>query len=123
MIKGSRAERLEYAILETVVSIFKGRQQDSWGGWATQVIARGLDQSSFDQPDLLSALKRLWKRGFLRLTKPDTQRREAYRYSGNEADDSQFFFHGTFNADITDEGRAYWDAIRFEPGLPIGFSQ
>jgi hypothetical protein len=123
MIKGPLADRLEYAILETIVKIMEGRQQDSWGGWTAQVTSRGVGQSEFTQQDLLSAFKRLWKQGLLRLTKPDSQRREANEYSANAADDGNFFFTSTFNADITDEGRRYWDSIREEPRRPIGFSK
>ncbi len=123
MVKGSLAERLEYAILETVVGVFEGHQQDYWGGWETQGVTRGVDRPEFGQPDLLSAFKRVWNRGFLNLTKPNSRRREAYSYSGNQTDDSKFFFTGPFNADVTDEGRGYWDRIREGPRRPIGFSR
>lgn len=123
MIKGSLADRLEYAILETIAEFMDGHQQDYWGGWEAQVRARGINQSELTQQDLLSAFKRLWKQGLLRLTKPNSQRREAHEYSGNAASDGSLFFTGTFNADITDEGRRYWDSIREEPRPPIGFSQ
>lgn len=122
MVKGPLADRLEYAILETVVRVFGGRHQESWGGWQSQISAHGIDISEFTYDDLLSAFKRLRNRGVLRLTKPDSQRYHAHEYSGNEADDDKFFFKDPFNAVVTDEGRSYWDSIREEPKRPIGFS-
>ncbi len=123
MIRGSLAARLEYAVLETVVQVFAGCQQDSWCGWRQQAIGRGVGQTEFADPDLLSAFKRLRDRGFLSLTKPDSHRRVACEYSGKQADDGSFFFNGRLNADVTDLGRSYWDSIREEPRRAIGFSR
>ena len=72
----------------------------------------GMVDGEFKDSDLLSALKRLWKRGIIRLSKPDTQRLHASEYSGNEEDDSEFFFTAMFNASMTDDGRLHWDTIR-----------
>jgi len=74
--------------------------------------------------DLLAAFKRLWNggNGVLRLTKPNNASRHAYDYSGNDADDSDFFFTGNFNAVATPAGRSYWDGIRVsKTRATIGF--
>jgi hypothetical protein len=103
----SLSERLEYAILQIVCrDRSDAKHQDSWGGWATFVRA---SVTEFAGADLLSAFKRLWKRGVIRLTKPDFQRYHASEYSGSESDDDEFFYRGPFNATITDEGRSHWD--------------
>jgi hypothetical protein len=121
MINDSLSEQLEYAILETVVQVFNGHQQDIWGGWEHQVTARGLDRSGFTPGDVVSAFRRLREGGILRLTKPDVQRAHAREYSDEVSDD--FFLVGPFNAVITDGGRRYWDSIREKPRHPIGFFQ
>src|SRR3989442_3640 len=94
------SERLEYAILEIGwLNPSRATHQDHWGGWSNSVQRR---VPEFSDADLLAAFRRLAKRGVLRLTKPDSQRRHAHDYSGNEADDDRFFFVGPYNATITD---------------------
>ena len=121
MVKGPLADRLEYAILQVVMG-WQGTVralQDSWGGWENRVREHVPDVTV---PDLKSAFKRLGKRDIARLTKPDSLRRNAYQYSGNDSDDAAFFFTGPFNVDITNDGVSYWDSIRTETiGNPIGF--
>jgi hypothetical protein len=58
------------------------------------------------QRDLLVAFNILRKIGVLWPTKPSNElfMRDAFGYSGSEADDEWFFFTGSFNATITDEG-------------------
>ncbi len=107
MVEAPLSEALEYSILSIVCrNPSDARHQDSWGAWreAVQRTVRG-----FADAALLAAFRRLWKRGVLRLTKPDSQRYHAYDYSGNDSDDDSFFFMGPFNASITDEGRSHWD--------------
>jgi hypothetical protein len=101
------SERLEYAILQIVCrDRSDAKHQNSWGGWASSVRTTVPELSN---ADLLSAFKRLWKEGVIRLTKPNFQRYHAYEYSGQESDDNEFFYRGSFNAAITDEGRSHWD--------------
>ena len=96
--------------------------QDSWGGWENRVREHVPDVT---QPDLKSAFKRLDKRDIVKLTKPDSQRRNAYEYSGNDANDSYdswFFLTGPFNVDMTDDAISYCNSIRIEKsGHPIGY--
>jgi hypothetical protein len=107
MVEAPLSERLEYAILEIVCrDRSESTHQDDWGGWCTAVRQRAPE---FVSADLLAAFRRLWRRGALRLTKPDSECRHAYDYSGNETDNEDFFFVGTFNATITDEGRSVWN--------------
>jgi len=121
MVKGTLAERIEYAILQIVMG-WQGTartHQDSWGGWENSVREHVPDVT---QPDLKSAFKRLSRRDLVKLFKPDSQRRNAHEYSGNDADDTGFFFTGPFNVDITDDGVSYWDSISMgSTGNPIGF--
>jgi hypothetical protein len=106
MVEAPLFERLEYAILEIVCwNPSEATHQDHWGGWRTSIQGR---VPEFADADLLAAFRRLWKRGVLRLTKPDLQRRHAHDYSGKEANDEAFFFPDSFNATITDEGRIAW---------------
>ena len=103
-------DRLAYAVLEIVMwDPAEAVHQDHWGAWASAVRNRVPTSST---QDLLSTFKLLAKHKILRLTKPNQQRLHAEEYSGDEADDERFFFKGPFNASITDEGRAHWDAIR-----------
>ncbi len=107
MVGPPLSERLEYAILKIVYrDPSDAKHQDSWGTWEASV---RVDVPVFATADLLSAFKRLWKRGVIRLTKPDFQRYHALEYSGRESDDNEFFYRGPFNATITDEGRSHWD--------------
>ena len=105
----------EYAVLK-IVSQSKldsnTGHQSRWGGW-TQSVNTFVPECS--QADLLSALKRLGKRGILRLKKPDPPPQyQGSAYSGSERDDDAFFFMGPFNAVLTDEGRSYWNSITRE---------
>ena len=85
----------------------EGTHQDSWGGWENSV--RGFVPDQFKQGDLKAAFTRLWRRGVVRLTKPDLRRYHGHDYSGIETDDDNFFFRGDLNVTITDEGRRHWD--------------
>jgi hypothetical protein len=107
MVETPLSESLEYAVLAIVCgNPSDARHQDHWGGWRA-AIQRSVPD--FADAALLAAFKRLWKRGVLRLSKPDSQRYHSQEYSGNELDDDSFFFTGRFNATITDEGRSHWD--------------
>jgi len=109
MVEAPLSDRLEYAILRIVYrNPSDARHQNSWGGWGSEVKT---DVLEFTGADLLSAFKRLWKKGVIRLTKPDSQRYHAQDYSGSESDDHSFFFMGDFNVSITDEGRSHWDRL------------
>jgi len=63
----------------------------------------------FAGADLLSAFKRLWKQDVIRLTKSDHSRYHAFEYPGSDSADPLFFYRGSFNASITDDGRRHWD--------------
>lgn len=103
MIKGSLADRIEYAILETLVEVFRGEQQGSQSEWRQQVMARGVPESEMTEfADLLSAFNRLRDNEVIRLEKLDNQR---------------------FNVAITDKGRKYWGSIKEPPTSPIGFAK
>ncbi len=120
MVKGPLSDRLEYAVLEIVMADpSEATHQDDWGDWGVSVRSR---VPEFTTGDLKSAFKRLWRKGVLRLSKPDLLRRNAEEYSGDETDDDRFFFVGPFNASITDEGRSHWDALRVAAsGRSIGY--
>lgn len=119
MAEGPLSERLEFAILEIICrNPSEATHQDHWGGWSIAVRRR---VPEFADADLLAAFRRLSKRDVLRLTKPDSQRRHAHDYSGNEADDDGFFFVGPYNATITDEGRSVWDRTE-EPKTTVFIS-
>jgi hypothetical protein len=126
MVKGPLADRLNYAILDTIDSIERNfsrtGHQDSWPGWESSAKKR---VPEFRYLELLSAFKRLRNAGIIRLSKPDNATKifDAHEYSGNDADDDSFFFTGPFNAFITDEGRSYWDGLKDKKsGGPIGFT-
>jgi len=107
MVEAPLSERLEHAILEIVCrNRSEATHQDNWGGWRTSVQLR---VPEFVDAELISAFRRLWKRGVLRLTKPDSARYDAHEYTGRESEDGLFFMAGPFNASITDEGRSHWD--------------
>lgn len=107
MVKGPLPDRLEFAILQIVMS-FNGKHQNSWGEWSSAV-SRVSDLA--DGAELKAAFTRLWKHGNLRLTKWHVDAMCDIEYSGKEQDDSAFFFTGNFNAIITDEGRSYWGKL------------
>jgi len=120
MGKDVLADRIEYAILEIVFRSAEADYQESMGGWRNAVAV--FVTQGFSQSDLRDAFKRLWRRGALDLTKPDTVRRHATAYSEEGMDDEHFFYAGLFNARATSEGRAYWNRIKEEPsGGTIGF--
>ena len=103
------ADRVEEIVLKIVATSRLGSlsgHQDYWGGWMRAVTA-SLPKCA--DADLLFALKRLNKRGIVRLTRPGDHRYEGDPYSGSEVDDSGFFFTGRFNVVLTDEGRKYRD--------------
>ena len=90
MVKGPLSDRLEYAVLEIVIlNPSEATHQDHWGGWELSVRSR---VPAFATGDLLSAFRRLWRKGVLRLSKPDLLQRNAEEYSGDETDDDRFFF-------------------------------
>lgn len=103
--KRTLSSKLEYSILENIAAMSERRLQNSIGGWFNRVRER--IPESVDYNDLLFALKRLWKWGYLRLTKL-----EGSEYSGNSADDSRFFFSGDFIVEVTPEGWSYWESLR-----------
>ena len=105
VMKRTLSSKLEYAILEYIAVMSERRVQNTIGGWFNCVRERVPEL--FDHSDLLFALKRLWKREFLRLTTLG-----GVEYSGNPADDSSFFFHGDFNVAVTPEGWSYWESIK-----------
>ena len=117
-------DRLEYAILGIVMRFSNGTHQDSWGRWEQEVRRAVPDnpRSTELRTDLKSAFRRLWSEGFLRLSKPDLIRRDASVYSGDEMDDESFFFVGSFNATITDEGRSHWDHLNSTTGNGVFIS-
>jgi len=104
------ADRLDYSILDIVMRSSNRSRQDHWGGWEHEVRQKLTDR--FQPADLKSAFKRLWNDGILRLSRPDSVRRHAFDYSGNEADDPAFFDTDRFNATITDKGIQYRDRLR-----------
>jgi hypothetical protein len=105
VMKRTLSSKLEYAILEYIAVISERRIQNTIGGWFNCVRERVSE--SYDHNDLLFALKRLWKRGFLQLTALG-----GVEYSGNSTHDSSFFFHGEFNVAVTPEGWSYWESIK-----------
>jgi hypothetical protein len=119
MVKGPLADRLQYAILQIVTTYSDDSHQESWGAWRNDVTRRVPDLAK--DADLKAAFKRLWKADYMRLSKAHDGQYHGLDYSGNEQDDDDFFFIGSFNATITDDGRSYWDGIRVEQSSPIGF--
>jgi hypothetical protein len=105
VMKRTLSSKLEYTILEAIAVMSERRLQNSIGGWFNRVRERVAE--SVDYNDLLFALKRLWKREFLRLIRLDGS-----EYSGNSTDDSRFFFNGDFVVEVTPEGWSYWESIR-----------
>lgn len=113
------SERLEYAILEIVCwNPSQATHQNHWGGWCSLIRRR---VPEFSEPQLVAAFRRLWRRGVIRLTKPNSTQREAHDYSGEERDDEWFFSTGPFNVSITDEGRSVWDRAE-EPKTTVFIS-
>jgi hypothetical protein len=109
MVKGPLPNRLEFAILQIMMTVRDGTHQASWGPWANDVSRLVPDLAS--QPELKAAFTRLWRHGYLRLTKWSVHDMQHVEYSGQEQDDSLFFFTGDFMATITDEGRSYWGTL------------
>ena len=115
---------MEYAILETVINFGEnGGLEAFWSGWQSQMRGRGIGEAELAQyDDLKGAFKRIWKKKYVLLEKFDPQKQEFCDYSGNDVDDSKFFFWDRFKVKITnEEGRKYWDSIREEARVPIGF--
>jgi TIR domain len=108
MVKGPLPDRLEFAILQIVMSV-GGKHQNFWGDWANAV--RRLVPDLLDIAELQAAFTRLSKRGYLSLTKWNTNAQRDIEYSGNEQDAASFFYGGTFGATITAEGRGYWGKL------------
>ena len=121
MVKGPLSDRLEYAILQIVMGYSDCRRQESWGQWMNDICKLVPDLAK--PADLEAAFRRLWKRDYLRLSKVADGRLHGLEYTGNEQDDEIFFYTGSFNATITDEGRSHWDGIRVDKsgGGTIGF--
>ena len=113
----SLSEQTEYAILNILAESTEKRQQNFWGEWEQSIRAT---VPRVQQGDLKDAFKLLWRQHFVRLTKPDTLRRDASEYSGRDKDDNSFFFIAAFNAILTPEGRAHWNRIK--RGSGIGFT-
>src|SRR6185437_1725368 len=96
MVKGPLPDRLEFAILQIVMSIGGGKHQNHWGGWHNEVqrlvpdLAQGVE--------LQAAFTRLWKRKLLSLSKWSTNDNLHVEFSGQQRDESQFFYTGTFGA-------------------------
>ncbi|HXS94141.1 MAG TPA: hypothetical protein VN736_06010 [Candidatus Limnocylindrales bacterium] len=107
MVKGPLPDRLEFAILQIVMSFGGGKHQASWGEWGNSV--RRLVHDLTDDAELKAAFKRLWKRGTLQLWKYSGG--QPWDYSGSEEDDEGFFFIGPFGATITEEGRSHWGKL------------
>jgi hypothetical protein len=105
MSKPTLSSKLEYAILASISVLSERRLQDFMGGWFNRVRERVPEP--FEHNDLLFALKRLSKRGYLRLTKLD-----GTEYSGNPREDSSFFFDREFIGEITPEGWSRWESLR-----------
>lgn len=108
MAKSPLPDRLEFAILQVVMSL-NGKRQNSWGEWSNAVTRVVPDLA--EGAELKAAFTRLWKHGNLRLTKWHVDAMCEIEYSGKEEDDSAFFFTGNFNAIITDEGRSHWGKL------------
>jgi hypothetical protein len=96
---------LDYEILGSIAILSERRRQNAIGGWGALVRDR-LPETA-ESNDLLFAFKRLWKRGLLRLTKPDGR-----EYSGDPSEDGSFFFTGPFNAEVTADGWNYWESLK-----------
>jgi hypothetical protein len=120
IVKGPLADRLEYAILKIIMDHNNETHQEYWGPWMNSV--SNLVPELAHESDLKAAFKRLREDGRLGLSKAAEGRRHGFEYSGNESDDEAFFFTGSFNATITDDGRKYWDGIKVKPrSAAIGF--
>jgi hypothetical protein len=105
VMKRTLSSKLEYAILKYIAALGQRRVQNSIGGFFTCV--RGDVPELVDHNDLLFALKRLHKRGRLRLITLD-----GIDYQGNPDYDTFMFFRGEFIAEITPEGWSYWESIK-----------
>jgi hypothetical protein len=112
MVKGPLAYRLEYGILEIIMSHKDGTHQASWGEWLNSV--GKLVPDLVHDADLKAAFKRLWKGGIVRLSKAAEGRYHGFDYSGNEGADEAFFFITEFNVTITADGGRFWDFIKTE---------
>lgn len=120
MVKGSLADRMEYAILELTMGHKDGTHQASWSAWLNSV--GKLVPDLLHDSDLMTAFKRLSTGGIVRLTKTAAGRYHGFDYSGNPRTDEAFFFIADFNVTITDKGRTYWEGIKTKTGnKTIGF--
>ena len=91
------SEKLESAILKIVMlDRSVGRHQNYWGEWESSIRS---SVPTLTPSDLVSAFKRLWQRGYIRLSKPNSHEYHAIDYSDVEED--SFFYEGNFNASIT----------------------
>lgn len=105
VMKRTLSRKIEHAILATIAVMTERRLQNTIGGWFNCVQQRVAE--SLDHTDLLFAFRRLWKWGYLHLTKLD-----GTPYSGNTTDDPWFFFDKEFNVAVTPEGWSYWESIK-----------
>jgi hypothetical protein len=129
MIEGSVNDKLEYAILEIIAAYPEGDHQNHWTSWQLAVEAK-MQDCVFTRDDLQWAFQNLAASGALELTKPDSQRRHAVRYSAaanggiGPSDAKAFFFTGPFNAKITPAGAKYWSHLQKAKMKPIsGFAK
>lgn len=78
----------------------EGRHQDSVGAWRNLVAE--FATGDLAAQDLVAAFKRLNDKGIVRLSKPQG-------YPAVEVGEPNFFYRGTFDVEVTDEGRLEWD--------------
>lgn len=110
MPKPTLPQRLEFAILQIVMNFKPAVHQATWGQWHNEVSARIPELG--DPDELKAAFTRLSKHGYLQLSKWSNNTANFVTYSGDEQQQTFFFFNGDFRAAITDTGRAHWANIQ-----------
>jgi hypothetical protein len=109
MIRGSLPDRVEYAILQIVMSYTDRTHQASWGAWRNDITALVPDLG--DEREIDAAFRRLQKREIIRLAKYNGGQPWDFDPLGNGEYQRTFFGTGPFIAAITDEGRSNWGKL------------
>ena len=116
MIERTVSEQLDFAILSVVSAYPDGEHQDYWAAWRSAV-ERKFPKLIFTDNDLRFSFEHLGSLD-LEITKPDTQQKQATKYSPamsqglSEIDSRTFFMTGPFNAKITRDGARYLNRLK-----------
>jgi len=113
MIERTVSEQLQYAILSILRSRPDGEHQDYWAAWETEVTKR-MHGTVFTLDDLRWAFEALLQHQAVELTKPDTQRKHAFKYvmrNGIGVDWQGFFLNRPFNVKMTRFGARYLNKL------------